>query len=291
MSAATASSNTAALMAGGALLVAGLGYWTMSSSATTSKSKSRGLGDIDEIDDAAVGIVDPADYISEKEVIQFFDQLLLEMNAVLSNIMQQLQAIQMSGQFPESQLKNILCSEMERALTVKQKLLVDQMNMDYDCLEEATWEFLKEEEKHPQVKKAVDKFQRFWESVSGEAVTGWRPGKEMVEETDMELLDPTKLVEVADAYFSSLSNQMKKLIEERKSNGENIQDAAIAKALHKDFTDTANDAGEACLKGYGVTLRQFEMSIKKHASDPTVGRALAGFQMRQQQELMAMGSS
>jgi hypothetical protein len=266
-------------MAGSALLVAGLGWRLMSSS-----PKTKDLAEIDEIN--------TDDCISPEEVEKIFDRLFLEMQAVLSQLMQQIQAIQQSGQsIPEKQLKGLLRAEMERALVVKQQLVVDEFDMDFDCVEEATWEFLEQEDEYPRVKRAVDRFQKLWESTTGEAVVGWRPGKAAKKAVEEKLLPPDELIELAEKYFGALTECMRGIVATYKTEGKNLQEPAVQQALNLDFAQNANDAGEEALKKEGVTMNQFEASIKAHGENPAVGRALGMLQMRQQQELMAMGSA
>ena len=284
------SSSTAVLVAGSALLAAGLGwtYW-QSSNSSSSRDQPKYVGDIDELADDL-----DDDCITADEVAKCFDRLFMELQGVLSQLMQQIQAIQMSGQqIPEAQLQSLLRAEMERALQVKQKIICDDMNMDYDCLEEATWEFLQNETEHAQVKRAVDRFQKLWESTTGEKVAGWRKGQASAAPAiaAADLLEPEPLIAAAQVYFSSLTECMRGIVSEFKAEGKNVQDPAVAQALNLEFANRANAAGEAALQAENLTLEQFEASIKQHSSNPTVGRALGMLQMKQQQELMAIGSS
>jgi hypothetical protein len=157
-------SSSSTVLLGSALLVAA------AAAATTfmnSKPKSREIAEIDE---------DEGDFISAEEVCKIFDRLFLEMQAVLAQLSHQIQQIQQSGQvIPEKQLRQLLKAEFERALGVKQKDVLEEYDMDEDCLEEATWEFLEKPEEHMKVKKAVERFQKLWENVSGESVVGQRP--------------------------------------------------------------------------------------------------------------------
>lgn len=268
-------SSNAVLFAGSAaLLVAGLGMLSFN------QSHSK-IQDIDE-----------EDFITEEEVVQIFDRLFLEMQGVLSQLMQQIQQLQMAGQqIPEKQLKQLLKAEMERALGVKQTAILEQFDMDYDCLEEATWEFLEDEDAHPKVKKAVERFQKLWENATGDDIVGWRPGKSVNRLEGVSILSPERTIEVADKYFSSLTEKMRSLVNEYKAAGKNLQDPAAQQELNMDFAKSANDTGEEALKQEGVTLPQFEASVKEHSNNPTVGRALAMLQMKQQQDLMAIGAS
>lgn len=251
-------------------------------SKSAGSSSTRDLAEIDE--------VDPDDCITADEVASAFDSLFMQMQGVLSQLMQQIQAIQMSGQqIPEAQIKSLLRAEMERALLAKQKLIVEKFDMDYDCFEEATWEFLEKEDEYPKVKRAVDRFQKLWESTTGEPVAGWRKGRETAKLNAEDLLKPDHLIEVADKYFSALTECMRGIVDTYKSEGKNLQDPAVQQALNLEFAHNASDAGEAALEKEGITLNTFEASIKEHSGNPTVGRALGMLQMRQQQELMSIG--
>jgi len=269
------------LLIGSALLVAAAAASSMLSSGKASSSR-----DITEIDDE----VEEGDYITEEDVCKVFDRLFMEMQAVLAQLSQTVQQIQMSGQhIPEQQLRQILKSEYERALLVKQKQALEEADMDYDCFEEATWEFLEKEEEYPKVKRSVERFQKLWENVSGESVVGRRPGKTSIEEEKVELLSAEKTIEAAEVYFDSLTNAMSELVQGYKKEGKDLRDPSVAQKLQLDFHGAANDAGEEALKGMGISLSQFQKSIEANASNPQVGRSLGMLQMKQQQALVSMG--
>ena len=148
-------SATSKLLIGSALLAAALAAKSLMSSKSSSDSK-----EIVEIDEMEEG-----DYITGDDVCKVFDRLFMEMQAVLAQLSHTVQQIQMSGQvIPEKQLRQLLITEYERALTVKQQQALAEADMDYDCFEEATWEFLDKEDEYPNVKKSV--FNSFWESFS-----------------------------------------------------------------------------------------------------------------------------
>mmetsp|Transcript_19903 Transcript_19903/g.32099 ORF Transcript_19903/g.32099 Transcript_19903/m.32099 type:complete len:279 (-) Transcript_19903:1509-2345(-) len=269
------------LLIGSALLVAAAAASSMLSSGKASSSR-----DITEIDDE----VEEGDFITEEDVCKVFDRLFMEMQAVLAQLSQTVQQIQMSGQhIPEQQLRQILKSEYERALLVKQKQALEEADMDYDCFEEATWEFLEKEEEYPKVKRSVERFQKLWENVSGESVVGRRPGKTSIEEEKVELLSAEKTIEAAEVYFDSLTNAMSELVQGYKKEGKDLRDPSVAQKLQLDFAGAANDAGEEALKGMGISLSQFQKSIEANASNPQVGRSLGMLQMKQQQALVSMG--
>lgn len=234
------------------------------------------------------------DYITGDEVCKVFDRLFMEMQAVLAQLSHTVQQIQMSGQvIPEKQLRQLLITEYERALTVKQQQALNEADMDYDCFEEATWEFLEKEEEYPKVKKSVERFQKLWENVSGENVVGKRKGdsKEKKEEQDVaiEVLSAQKTIEVAEIYFDTLTKAMGDLVQGFKKEGKNLRDPAVAQQLQMDFSSVANDKGEEALNELGISQMQFQKSIEANASHPQVGRSLAMMQMKQQQALISMG--
>ena len=273
-------SSSSTVLVGSALVLAAAAAAFQFSSPSKSRSE---LTEIDELE---------GDFITADEVIKIFDRLFLEMQAVLAQLSQQVQAIQMSGQqIPEKQLRMLLRGEFERALGIKQKIILEEYDMDEDCLEEATWEFLENEEEHPKVKKAVERFQRLWENVSGESVVGKRPGQEgEAKETEpSELLDAQRTVEVAEVYFNALTDAMGELVHGMKQQGKNLRDPATAHELQVQFASIANEAGEEALKSVGVTQAQFQKSIEANAQNPMVGRSLAMLQMKQQEAMMSMG--
>lgn len=273
------SSHSTVLVGSALVLAAAAAAYQFSSS--TSKST-----ELDEIAE------DEGDFITADEVVRIFDRLFLEMQAVLAQLSQQVQQIQMSGQhIPEKQLRMLLRGEFERALGIKQNMILQEFDMDEDCLEEATWEFLEKGQEHEKVKKAVERFQKLWENVSGESVVGKRPGQfgEIDEIESTVLLDAQTTVEVAEVYFDALTNAMGDLVQTLKKEGKNLRDPSIAQELQMQFASVANDKGEEALKSMGITQSQFQKSIEANASNPMVGRSLAMLQMKQQQTLMNMG--
>jgi hypothetical protein len=273
------SSHSTVLVGSALVLAAAAAAYQFSSSTSTSTE----LAEIAE---------DQGDFITADEVVRIFDRLFLEMQAVLAQLSQQVQQIQMSGQhIPEKQLRMLLRGEFERALGIKQNMILQEFDMDEDCLEEATWEFLEKGEENEKVKKAVERFQKLWENVSGESVVGKRPGQfgEIDEIESTVLLDAQTTVEVAEVYFDALTNAMGDLVLTLKKEGKNLRDPSIAQELQMQFASVANDKGEEALKSMGITQSQFQKSIEANASNPMVGRSLAMLQMKQQQTLMNMG--
>ena len=272
------------VLIGSALLVAAFAAKSYLSNQSSSES-SKELVEIDEYDQG--------DYITGDDICKVFDRLFMEMQAVLAQLSHTVQQIQMSGQvIPEQQLRQLLITEYQRALTAKQTQALEEADMDYDCFEEATWEFLEKESEYPKVKKSVERFQKLWENISGESVVGKRKGSSAdpaKPEQPIEILSAQKTIEVAEIYFDSLTKAMGELVDVFKKEGKNLRDPAVAQQLQMEFSGVANDKGEEALKELGVTQSQFQKSIETNASNPQVGRSLAMLQMKQQQALIAMG--
>ena len=108
---------------------------------------------------------------------------------------------------------------------------------------------------------------------------------------EVEILSAERTIEAAQVYFGTMTQSMRTLVAQYKALGKNLQNPVVAQQLNADFANTANEAGEeALLDTCGISQTQFEASIKAHAENPSVARALAVMQMQQQQELMAMSS-
>lgn len=272
------------LLAGSALLMAAAAVTMFPSKGKKGDGSSP---EITEIDDDSPD----EDYITEFDVCKIFDKLFLEMQGVLGQLGQQIQQLQMSGQqIPEAQLRQLLKAEFERALSVKQAQVYEENDVDADCLEEATWEFLDQPDKHPKAKMAVERFQKLWESVSGEAVVGKRPGQVSEESTKkIDLLSPEAVIQAAEVYFGSMTETMRVLIQRYKEEGKDLNSPEVAQQLNMEFSSAANEAGDMALGQKGFTLNQFQKSVEAHAGVPQVGRALQMLQMKNQQEMMAMG--
>lgn len=247
---------------------------------------------MDDLDDD----LDAGDCITEDDVCDVFDQLFVQMQSVLAQLSQQIQQIQMSGQqIPEAQLRQLLRQEFERALTATQGEVFEDHGVDEDCLQEATWEFLSEPDKYPKAKKAVERFQKLYENVTGDKVVGRRPGdgggRALEAKADSAAADISqeKLLRSAEVYFDALTEAMGGIVKRMKAEGKNLRDPSVAQQLQMEFASNANDAGEAALEREGITLDTFRAAIEKYSSSPEVGRTLTMLQMKQQQELMALG--
>ena len=233
----------------------------------------------------------PEECIQPDDVIAVFDDLFLHMQSVLANLSQEIQKLQMTGQsIPEAQLRQILKSEFERNLTSQQEAIYDKHDIDADCLQEATWEFMEKPDEYPKVKTAVERFQKLYENVTGEKTVGKRPGgSSLALVADVKDIPKDELIEAAAVYFDALTSAMGSIVKQFKSEGKDLKDPSVAQQLQMEFASVANDAGEKALEKMGIGMDSFKTCIDKHSSDPQVGRSLAMLQMKQQQELIALG--
>lgn len=236
---------------------------------------------------------DEDDIITEDIIVSVFDSLFVHMQGVISQLGQQIQQIQMSGQaIPEKQLRQLLKAEFERALFAQQSMVYEANDVDEECFEEATWEIL-QDESNVKARKAVERFQKLYERVSGETVAS--PAGVSSADTSgglttaAPLLTQQKLLSTAQVYFDALTASMAAVVQTYKNQGANLFDPVVAQQLQLQFGKEANEAGERALANMGVTQDIFRKSIEKYANNPEVARALAMLQMKQQQELMAMG--
>lgn len=286
------------IIAGSLLAVAGLSYLTLrgfggDETDDDQETNSRSLvvvTDLDDDDDDDDG-KNKGDYITPEEVTAIFDRLFRELQSIFAQLMQNIQMIRMQGQnIPEAQVMALVQKEMLNALTVKQAQALEEMNIDYECFEEATWEFLQDEAKHGNVKKSVDRFQKFWGNVSGrDDLEGWRPGKAPA--PPVEVLSPEQTTEMAQVYFDSLTSAMRQLVAQYKKEGKNLQSPVVQNQLNMEFADRGQSAGELSLEEAGSSMKQFEVSVKAHSENPTVNRTIQQIQMKQQQDLMSIGAS
>merc|ERR1712127_345811 len=189
----------------------------------------------------------------------------------------------MSGQtIPEKQLRQLLKAEFERALLAQQHKIYEAHDVDEEQLESATWEFLQDNE--AKVRKAVERFQKLYENVTGETVSSTADTT-----TDTKVLPPDKLLHAARVYFDALTKSMVAVVQTFQERGANLYDPAVAQQLQMKFAAVANEAGEKALRDIDVSQNLFRASIETHANDPAVGRVLAELQMQQQKTLVAMG--
>ena len=147
---------------------------------------------------------------------------------------------------------------------------------------------------------AVERFQKLYENVTGEKVVGRRPGgeggggdddKEAARAIEAAVADVSeeKLLRAAEIYFDALTAAMSAIVKRLKDEGKDLRNPSVAQQLQMEFAGSANEAGEEALEKEGITLDTFRAAIEKHSSSPAVGRTLTMLQMKQQQELMALG--
>lgn len=281
-SASTTAATVAAIAAGCSILAYGATRLTKSS------SQEPKLTDIDEEFD-----LDADDCITPEDVVEIFDKLFMTMQQVVLQLSQQVQQIQMAGQvIPEKQLRQLLKGEFERALESCQAQVYEDNDVDADCLEEATWEFMESPGVYPKVKRAVERFQKLFESISGEEVVGWTPNKAKNSTSDVAKKDlsPEELMKAATIYFEAITEKMVDIAKSWQEEGKNLHDPEISKQFQLEASTDANEAGEEKLENeLGITMGDFRRAVDKHSRIPAVGQTLGMLQMKQQQELMAAG--
>lgn len=256
---------------------------------TKSQQTKHELTDLDdEIDDE--------DFITPDEVVAVFDKLFMTMQQVVLQLSQQVQQIQMAGQsIPEKQLRQLLKGEFERALTQCQAQVFEDNDVDADCLEEATWEFLETPEEYPKVKRAVERFQKLYDSISGESTCRWTPNKgKSSNDTEGAVakkdLSPDELMKAASVYFDEITKKMLEIHKTWKESGKDLSDPEISKQFQLEASTDANEAGEEKMMAeMGIRMSDFRVAVDKHSRIPAVGQTLGMLQIKQQQELMAGG--
>eukprot|EP00573_Skeletonema_grethae_P006907 CAMPEP_0201709456 /NCGR_PEP_ID=MMETSP0578-20130828/58113_1 /ASSEMBLY_ACC=CAM_ASM_000663 /TAXON_ID=267565 /ORGANISM="Skeletonema grethea, Strain CCMP 1804" /LENGTH=285 /DNA_ID=CAMNT_0048198429 /DNA_START=31 /DNA_END=888 /DNA_ORIENTATION=+ len=280
----SSTTTLAAVAAGCTLLAYGASRLT-SKSATTSTDLA--LTDLDD------EILSEEDCISSDDVVAIFDKLFLAMQNVVVQLSQQVQQIQMSGQMiPEAQLRGLLKAEFERALVACQAQVFEENDVDADCLEEATWEFMEEPDKYPKVKRVVERFQKLYESMSGEDVVGWTPskGKNTTGGGAKKELSAEELIKAATLYFETLTEKMVDIAKEYKAAEKDLKDPKVSQQYQMEASSDANDAAEEKLKSeMDIVMSDFRAAVDKHSRVPAVGQTLGMLQIKQQQELMAAG--
>lgn len=281
------SSSTAATIA---TIAAGCSLLAYGASRLTKPQQPK--HDLTDVDDE----IDDADCISPDDVVAIFDKLFMAMQQVVMQLSQQVQQIQMAGQnIPEKQLRQLLKGEFERALTSCQAQVFEDNDVDADCLEEATWEFMETPEVYPKVKRAVERFQKLYDSISGEVTCGWTPDKAKSspgEEGGVAKKDltPEELLAAATIYFEEITRKMIEILGKWKESGKNINDPAISKQFQLEASTDANDAGEEkMMASMGIGMSDFRSAVDKHSRIPVVQQTLGMLQIKQQQELMAAG--
>ena len=206
---------------------------------------------------------------------------------------QQVQQLQMAGQMiPEQQLRQLLKGEFDRALTQLQAQVFEDNDVDADCLEEAVWEFMEDEEEYPKVKRAVERFQKLYESISGEEVVGWRPGGKNDgngASASSKELSPDELIKAATIYFETITEKMVEIAKEYTEKGRDLKDPQVSQQYQMEASTDANEKAEAAMQKSGVSMADFRKAVDKHSRIPAVGQTIGMLQLKQQQELMAAG--
>lgn len=240
--------------------------------------------------------IDDEDFITPDEVVAVFDKLFMTMQQVVLQLSQQVQQIQMAGQsIPEKQLRQLLKGEFERALTQCQAQVFEDNDVDADCLEQATWEFLETPEEYPKVKRAVERFQKLYDSISGESTCRWTPNKgKSSNDTEGAVakkdLSPDELMKAASVYFDEITKKMLEIHKTWKESGKDLSDPEISKQFQLEASTDANEAGEEKIMAeMGIRMSDFRVAVDKHSRIPAVGQTLGMLQIKQQQELMAGG--
>uniref|UniRef100_A0A7S1ZGW8 Uncharacterized protein n=1 Tax=Ditylum brightwellii TaxID=49249 RepID=A0A7S1ZGW8_9STRA len=241
-------------------------------------------------DEELDGAPSEEEFITPDDVCKVFDTIFMQMQNAVAQLSQYIQQLQMAGkQIPEDQLQMMLKSEFESILVKVQAKVFEEADVDEDCLQEATWEFMAEPEKYPKVVKAVERFQRLYERISGQKVVGMRPGDAQIVNSKAQDLSPEKLLEAAKVFFDAITETMVEIVKKYKAEGKNLHDPAVVQGLQMQFASLADEIGEAALKKIDLTMADFQGAIEKHKSHPEVGQTLMMLQIKQQQTLIAAG--
>ena len=289
----------AAIAVGCSLLAYGASRLSKSRPSSSSKRANTDPAELDDVDD------DPDDCIAPDDVVAVFDKLFIAMQQVVMQLSQQVQQVEMTGQkIPEKQLRQLLKAEFERALVACQEEVFEDNDVDADCLEEATWEFMERPEEYPKVKRAVERFQKLYESVSGEDIVGWTPrrggagegggsgggGASSSPAVARKDLSPVELMTAAAVYFDAITKSMIELSNAWRAAGRDFKDPNVVMQFQLEASTDANEAGEGKLESeLGITMGDFRSAIDRHSRVPSVGQTLGMLQMKQQQELIAAG--
>mmetsp|Transcript_27128 Transcript_27128/g.64380 ORF Transcript_27128/g.64380 Transcript_27128/m.64380 type:complete len:279 (+) Transcript_27128:67-903(+) len=271
------SSSTATTVA--ALLVTGCALAYGASTVFSTKSVPS-LDDLDDVEE------NPDECITPELVVDVFDKLFMQMQQVVLQLSQQVQQLQMAGQsIPEKQLRQLLKGEFERALLAFQPKVYEDNDVDADCLEEATWEFLSTPDDYPKVKRAVERFQNLYQSISGEEVVGWTPSKGKSVASGREL-SADELMKAAKLYFETITETMIDIAKAHKEAGKDLK----SQEFQMEAATRSNEAAEDKIKKeMDISIGEFRSAVEKHQRNPIVGQTLGMLQMKQQQELMAAG--
>ena len=148
-------------------------------------------------------------------------------------------------------------------------------------------------EDYPKVKRAVERFQKLYDSISGEDTVGWTPNTAKSGDSSAAAkkeLSADELIKAANVYFDTITEKMLDLAKSWKASGKDLTNPTTAKEFLMEAATEANDAAEEKLeKDMEINMPSFRAAIDKHGSNPAVGQTLGMLQMKQQQELMAAG--
>lgn len=243
------------------------------------------------------------EFISADEVVKIWDRLFLETQQVVASTAQQLQQLIQMGAIPESQARNIIANAIIESLPKSQAKVCNEFGVDYDCLEEATWEFI--EEADQKVQKAVERFQSLFANFAGNReFVGKRPAKlntvaegsnstprgaTDVDDVETELLSADELIEAAQAFFTAATAAAKMVTDAAKTDGLDLQNPAAAQALVQELGAVTESLTEEALKTFGLTTASFQAAITAQAQNPKIGRALMIVQQEHMVAMQAMG--
>lgn len=253
----------------------------------------------------------PADdeHITADEVVKVWDRLFLETQQVVASTAQQLQQLLQMGAIQESQARNIIANAIIESLPKSQTKVCNEFGVDYDCLEEATWEFVAEGDS--KVQKAVERFQALFANFAGNRdFVGKRPSSMMAQprsnattaargtaaaagatevddDADDLAISPDDLIRAAQAFFAAATNAARAITQQAKMNGIDLQDPSAAEAMVQELGAVTETLTEEALQEFGLTTATFQAAISSQAQNPKIGRALM---MVQQEHMMAMQS-
>ena len=152
----SASSSTAVLVAGSALLAAaGLGYLATTRRSSGKKAWSAESSTVNNDDD---------NEITAAEVCEIYTRLLTALQTTCQDLVRQIAPYR--PHLPSRELKVALATELERALRRHQHQILSEKDIDLECFDEAVRDLV--EHNHTQVKQSVTKFQMFWRNCANE---------------------------------------------------------------------------------------------------------------------------
>lgn len=258
------------------------------------------------------------EFITADEVVKLWDQLYVEAQNIVTTMYQQLQQLIQIGAVPEAQVGNIIANSILESLPKLQTKVCNQFGVEYDCWEEATWEFV--EEGDQKVQKAVERFQSLFAHFTGNReFIGKRPTKEKptISTTDIPLnanstertyptargvmtdmddidTDPTPLsadeiIMAAQAFFNAATIAAKMVTDNAKANGVDLTDPVEVQGLVSELGQVTESLTEEALASFGLTSTSFQETIAAQAQNPKIGRALMIVQHQHTMALQAMG--